>query len=97
MLLIDKKHVYRRNWLQEYIVWQVWENKLDWFYLENGEYLPLVADADSVIKSQVFLGLWLSIKLANYRGHDESFSSAATRVEFPRTHTICSAVSLANL
>ncbi len=59
--LYDKKRAYRRNGVQEYIVWQVLENKLDWFYLQNGEYLPLAADADGVIKSQVFPGLWLSI------------------------------------
>ncbi len=59
--LYDKKRAYRRNGGQEYIVWQVLENKLDWFYLQNGEYLPLAADANGVIKSQVFPGLWLSI------------------------------------
>ncbi|WGV26763.1 Uma2 family endonuclease [Halotia branconii] len=59
--LYDKKRAYRRNGVQEYIVWQVLENKLDWFYLQNGEYLPLVADANGIIKSQVFPGLWLSI------------------------------------
>lgn len=37
------------------------ENKLDWFCLQNGEYLPLVADADGVIKSRVFPGLWLAV------------------------------------
>ncbi|MEA5507285.1 Uma2 family endonuclease [Halotia wernerae UHCC 0503] len=59
--LYDKKRAYRRNGVQEYIVWQVLQNKLDWFYLQNGEYLPLAADADGVIKSRVFPGLWLSI------------------------------------
>jgi Uma2 family endonuclease len=59
--LYDKKRAYRRNGVQEYIVWQTLENKLDWFCLQNGEYLPLVADADGVIKSRVFPGLWLDI------------------------------------
>jgi len=59
--LYDKKRAYRRNGVQEYIVWQTLENKLDWFYLQNGEYLPLVADANSVIKSKVFPGLWLAV------------------------------------
>ncbi|MEH1821488.1 MAG: Uma2 family endonuclease [Nostoc sp.] len=59
--LYDKKRAYRRNGVQEYIVWKTLENKLDWFCLQNGEYLPLVADADGVIKSRVFPGLWLAV------------------------------------
>jgi Uma2 family endonuclease len=59
--LYDKKRAYRRNGVQEYIVWQTLENKLDWFCLQNGEYLLLVPDADGVIKSQVFPGLWLAV------------------------------------
>lgn len=58
--LHDKKRVYRRNGVQEYIVWQVVENKLDWFSLQNGEYVPLEADANGIIKSRVFPGLWLA-------------------------------------
>lgn len=59
--LHDKKRAYRRNGVQEYIVWQILDNKLDWFSLQNGEYLPLKANADGVIKSQIFLGLWLAL------------------------------------
>ncbi|MEH2074439.1 MAG: hypothetical protein V7K57_08595 [Nostoc sp.] len=29
--------------------------------MQNGEYLPLVADADGVIKSRIFPGLWLAV------------------------------------
>ncbi|MBR8837320.1 MAG: Uma2 family endonuclease [Stigonema ocellatum SAG 48.90 = DSM 106950] len=58
--LHDKKRAYWRNGVQEYIVWQILENKLNWFSLQNGEYVPLEADADGVIKSQVFPGLWLA-------------------------------------
>lgn len=59
--LHDKKRAYRRNGVQEYIVWQSLENKLDWFSLQNGEYMSLEADADGVIKSRVFPGLWLAV------------------------------------
>lgn len=58
--LHDKKRVYRRNGVQEYIVWQILSNKLDWFSLQNGEYVPLEADANGIIKSRVFPGLWLA-------------------------------------
>jgi Uma2 family endonuclease len=59
--LHDKKKVYGRNGVKEYIVWQIFENKLDWFCLKQGEYVSLEVDADRIIKSQVFPGLWLSI------------------------------------
>jgi Uma2 family endonuclease len=57
----DKKRAYRRNGIREYIVWQVFEQKLDWFYLQEGEYIPLPVDEDGVIRSQVFPGLWLAV------------------------------------
>ncbi|HEY9908397.1 MAG TPA: Uma2 family endonuclease, partial [Thermosynechococcaceae cyanobacterium] len=57
----DKKRAYRRNGIQEYIVWQVFEQKLDWFSLQEGEYLPLPVDADGVTRSRVFPGLWLAV------------------------------------
>ncbi|MBE9000726.1 Uma2 family endonuclease [Nostoc sp. LEGE 12447] len=59
--LHDKKKVYRRNGVKEYIVWQIFENKLDWFSLQQGEYASLEVDADGIIKSQIFPGLWLSM------------------------------------
>jgi Uma2 family endonuclease len=59
--LYDKKRVYRRNGVKEYIVWQVLEQKLDWFVLENGEYISLEADNEDIIKSIIFPGLWLDV------------------------------------
>lgn len=54
-----KKQAYRRNGVKEYIVWQVLDQKLNWFYLEEGEYLDLSVDADGISRSQTFPGLWL--------------------------------------
>lgn len=59
--LYDKKKAYRRNGVQEYIVWQIFENKLDWFQLSAGEYIPLSPDADGILRSLMFPGLWLSV------------------------------------
>lgn len=59
--LHDKKRAYRRNGVREYIVWQVFEQKLDWFYLEEGEYVSLPVEEDGVIRSRVFPGLWLAV------------------------------------
>jgi Uma2 family endonuclease len=57
----DKKRAYRRNGVKEYIVWQVFDQKLDWFYLYEGEYLSLPVNSDGVIRSRVFPGLWLAV------------------------------------
>ena len=59
--LFDKKRAYQRNGVKEYIVWQIYENRLDWFSLQNGEYVALQANDQGVIQSQVFPGLWLAV------------------------------------
>jgi Uma2 family endonuclease len=58
--LHDKKTAYRRNGVREYIVWQVLDQKLDWFALQEGEYVSLEPDEMGIIRSQVFPGLWLA-------------------------------------
>jgi Uma2 family endonuclease len=58
--LRDKKRAYRRNGVKEYIVWQVSDRKLDWFMLENEDYISLIPE-DGIIKSRVFPGLWLAV------------------------------------
>lgn len=60
--LHGKKQAYRRNGVKEYIVWQVLDQKLSWFYLEQGEYLELPTDHQGIIRSQVFPGLWLAVR-----------------------------------
>ncbi|MCC5604723.1 Uma2 family endonuclease [Nostoc favosum] len=59
--LHDKKRTYRRNGVQEYIVWRTLDNQLDWFRLQADEYILLPSDEQGIIRSQVFPGLWLSV------------------------------------
>jgi len=56
-----KKQAYRRNGVKEYIVWQVLDKKIDWFYLEKGEYLDLPVEPDEILRSRMFPGLWLAV------------------------------------
>lgn len=58
----DKKAAYLRNGVQEYIVWQMYENRLDWFVLEDDEYVSLLPDDDGVMRSRIFPGLWLAVE-----------------------------------
>jgi Uma2 family endonuclease len=57
-----KLRVYRRNAVAEYLVWRVVDRTVDWFELRDGNYVPLPADADGIIRSKVFPGLWLATK-----------------------------------
>ncbi|MCP6758175.1 MAG: Uma2 family endonuclease [Fischerella sp. CENA71] len=59
--LNDKLNAYRRNGVKEYIVWQSYENRLDWFNLQQGRYVLQKPDADGIIRSQIFPGLWLVV------------------------------------
>ena len=57
--LHEKLKVYRRNQVQEYLVWRVYENQFDWFVLREGEYIQIEPNTEGTICSQVFSGLWL--------------------------------------
>lgn len=57
--LHQKLNVYRRNQVQEYLVWRFYDREFDWFILNNEEYIKLEPNADGVICSQTFPGLWL--------------------------------------
>ncbi|NEQ22043.1 MAG: Uma2 family endonuclease, partial [Microcoleus sp. SIO2G3] len=59
--LNDKLNAYRRNGVQEYIVWQSYENRLDWFRLQEGRYVAMQPDEAGIIRSEVFPGLWLAV------------------------------------
>ncbi len=54
-----KFDMYRRCGVQEYLVWSTREKRIEWFHHEDGEYVPLSADTDGILKSRVFPGLWL--------------------------------------
>ncbi|MBD2677098.1 MULTISPECIES: Uma2 family endonuclease [Nostoc] len=57
--LHEKLKVYRRNKVQEYLVWRVYDQQFDWFKLNEGEYIKLETNSNSIVCSQVFSGLWL--------------------------------------
>ena len=59
--LPDKLRAYRRNGVQEYLVWRVLERQIDWFVLSDGEYRPLAATAGGMLESRVFPGLRLAV------------------------------------
>jgi Uma2 family endonuclease len=57
--LHDKRRVYGRAGVQEYLAVQMYEQWVDWFVLREGVYETLTSDEDGVLRSEVFPGLWL--------------------------------------
>jgi Uma2 family endonuclease len=56
-----KREAYRRNGVQEYVVWRVYDRQVDWFRLEDERYLTVPADAEGMIHSRTFPGLRLAV------------------------------------
>ncbi|MCY3708424.1 MAG: Uma2 family endonuclease [Caldilineaceae bacterium] len=57
--LNQKKRVYARNGVPEYVVYLAYEQRVIWFVLRDGVYVEQQPDGDGVLKSERFPGLWL--------------------------------------
>lgn len=57
--LHDKKNVYQRNRVREYVVWRVLDGEIDWLVLRGGRYERVLPDESGLVRSGVFPGLWL--------------------------------------
>lgn len=55
--LHQKKEAYRRGRVPEYLVWQVFERRIDWWVLDGDDYAPVVPGANGILESRVFPGL----------------------------------------
>jgi Uma2 family endonuclease len=85
--LHDKKNAYRRNGVQEYLVWRVLDRAIDWWELVEGQYVPLPADEAGLVCSRVFPCLCLDVPamlagdlarvIATQEGHLGSAAHAA--------------------
>lgn len=60
--LHTKLNVYRRNGVLEYLVWQVYDRRIDWFEWHEEVYLPKAPDEQGVLQSRVFPGLRLAVQ-----------------------------------
>lgn len=75
--LRDKLRVYRRAGVSEYIVWRTQDREVDWFVLEDGQYVKLTPDRGHKLRSRVFAGLVLEVKAL--LAHDGARVIAALR------------------
>jgi hypothetical protein len=58
--LSDKLEVYQANRVQEYVVWRVFDQAIDWFVLRTDHYERLSLTAEGLYQSQALPGLWLA-------------------------------------
>lgn len=70
-----KFEVYRRNGVQEYVVWRVLDAEVDWFVLRQQKYERLLPVSLGVYQSEVFPGLWLD-------------TAALVQRELPKLHEV---------
>ena len=54
-----KRNLYAAAGVREYIVVLIDKKRVLWLRLENGVYREIARDADGILRSQVFPGLWL--------------------------------------
>ncbi|MFN0095158.1 MAG: Uma2 family endonuclease [Dehalococcoidia bacterium] len=59
--LHQKREIYERGGVQEYIVWQLFDQRLDWLELAGGRYRRREPDSSGVIESSQFPGLRLHV------------------------------------
>jgi len=59
--LHEKLKMYRRAQVLEYLVWRTRDPGINWLHLEHGKYVSLQADAEGIIRSRIFPGLWLDV------------------------------------
>jgi Uma2 family endonuclease len=57
----EKYAVYERFGVQEYLLWNVEDEQIEWFALKNDKYAPLKQSRDGILQSKVFPGLWLQV------------------------------------
>jgi Uma2 family endonuclease len=58
----EKMEAYLRAGVREYLIWRTYDKAVDWFVLQEDEYVRLPPDADDIIRSPHLSGLWLNMK-----------------------------------
>ncbi len=58
----EKREVYERLGVREYLLWRVMDARCDWLALCDGEYVPLKSRPDGVTCSLALPGLWLDLR-----------------------------------
>lgn len=79
----QKQRAYRRSGVGEYIVWQSFEQRLDWFHLVDGDYQSLQPDNQGIIRSSQFPGLWLAVEALHSNQMAEVLKALQAGIDSP--------------
>ncbi len=90
--LHQKKGAYRRNGVREYLAWITAEQRLVWWELREGEYQEIVAQAEGVLKSGVYPGLWLNTQTMLQGDKKAVLATLRQGLESPEHRAFLSAV-----
>jgi len=58
--LHEKRRIYRRSGVQEYVVFLALEQQTVWYRLNEGRYDEVQPDSEGIYRSHIFPGLWLN-------------------------------------
>ncbi len=61
-LRVPKPQAYRRNGVQEYLVWLTQEQAFRWYVLQAGDHVQPPPDQLGILRSRVFPGLQLAVE-----------------------------------
>jgi hypothetical protein len=56
-----KLEAYRRNGVQEYLLWLVEDEHIEWYVRRGDSFELLLPDQQHILRSEVFPGLWLDV------------------------------------
>jgi Uma2 family endonuclease len=85
--LHDKLEVYQRHRVQEYIVWRVVDEEIDWFRLQDNKYVPLEPKR-GVFHSLVLTGIVVGCKSDDQGRHGPGSASCPKRIGERRTQIV---------
>lgn len=81
--LHDKLRAYQRNGVREYLVWRTEDEEIDRFVLRDGAFVSTPADADGLLKSAAFPGLWLDVPALLRRDQPACFAALTRGLASP--------------
>lgn len=74
----EKRAVYERQGIPEYLLWEVLDSRCHGWRLQDGVYHPLPTRPDGVVRSGIFPGLWLDLT-ALVTGDERRLARVLTR------------------
>ena len=55
----EKREAYLKSGVSEYLAWDTKKSAIHWWHNDHGDYVPFDPDANGIIRSRAFPGLWL--------------------------------------